>query len=89
MASESSERRVRKEIVQDKVQGGRYLSPFQERAGNKSEPQLWSSWSAWKTIFSTPNSPKNMSVFTAFKAPDTTANLHIALACYQQQGFQL
>ena len=33
----------------------------------------------------TPNSPKNTSVFTAFEAPDTTANLHIALARYQEQ----
>lgn len=36
-----------------------------------------------------PNSPKNTSVFTAFEAPDTTTNLHIALARYQEQVLQL
>ena len=36
-----------------------------------------------------PNSPKNTSVFTAFEAPDTMANLHIALTCYQDQVIKL
>ena len=36
-----------------------------------------------------PNSPKNTSVFTAFEAPDTAVNLHIALSRYQDQVLQL
>jgi hypothetical protein len=37
----------------------------------------------------TPNSPKNTSVFTAFEAPDTITNLHIALERYKDQVIQL
>ena len=37
----------------------------------------------------TPNSPKNTSVFTAFEAPDTVTNLHIALERYKDQVIQL
>ena len=36
-----------------------------------------------------PNSPKNISVFTVFEAPDTISNLHIALARYKEQVIQL
>ena len=38
---------------------------------------------------SVPNSPKNTSVFTAFEAPDTITNLHIALTRYKEQVIQL
>jgi hypothetical protein len=37
----------------------------------------------------TPNSPRNTSVFTAFEAPDTITNLHIALGRYREEVTEL